>query len=68
MVSLQQNWRTRGQNRFCMEADWGGSGGGGRLCGGEVAQTIVYTCKVNVKMIKQKEKEKKMTVFLPNNK
>jgi hypothetical protein len=24
MFSLQQNWRTRGQNRFCLESRWGG--------------------------------------------
>jgi hypothetical protein len=33
MFSLQQNWRTRGQNTFCLEAGVGG---------GEVAQ-IMYT-------------------------
>jgi hypothetical protein len=31
MFFLQQNWRTRGQNRFCLEA-WWGRGGGGKQC------------------------------------
>jgi hypothetical protein len=28
MFSLQQNWRTREQNRFCLEARGSGVGGG----------------------------------------
>jgi hypothetical protein len=48
MFSLQQNWRRRGWNRFCLEA---GVGGGGR----EVAQTMhthVSKCKNDKKETK----------------
>jgi hypothetical protein len=44
--SLQQNWRTRGQNRFCLEAGEGGKG----VVEGEVAQTM-NKCKNNKKKI-----------------
>jgi hypothetical protein len=45
MFSLQQNWKTRGQNRPCLEAREMEVGGGGRgwvggKWGGEVAQTM----------------------------
>jgi hypothetical protein len=43
MFSLQQNWRTRGQNRFCLEV-----GAGSGVGGGDVAQTMyshVSKCK-----------------------
>jgi hypothetical protein len=43
MFSLQQNWRTRGQNRFCLE-------GGGQS--GEVTQTMYIHMYVNIKVIK----------------
>jgi hypothetical protein len=43
MISLQQNWRTRGQNRFCLEV--GGEGGDG-------PSNIYMHMWANVKMIK----------------
>jgi hypothetical protein len=52
MFSLQQNWRRRGQNSFCLDA-WGlsmwGMGGGGTI------YTHVSKCKNN----KIKEERKK---------
>jgi hypothetical protein len=52
MFSLQENWRTRRWNRFCLEVGKGVKDGGGQ--GGEVAQTM-YThmnkCKNNKKEI-----------------
>jgi hypothetical protein len=66
MFSLQKNWKTRKQNRFCLEARVVGLGGGEREAGqgGEVAQTM-YThmnkCKNNKKEkeIYSKSKRKK---------
>jgi hypothetical protein len=50
-LSLQQSWRTRGWNRFCLEVgcgrEWGGKAGGGKKC------VPMY---VNMKMIKEKKK------------
>jgi hypothetical protein len=57
MFSLQQNWRTRRWNRFCLEAGGGRWGRWGSL-GGEVVQTMytpVSKCK-NDKIKERKEK------------
>jgi hypothetical protein len=32
MSSLQQNWRARGQNRFCLEVGGVGEGGPNNVC------------------------------------
>jgi hypothetical protein len=55
MFSLQQNWRTKGWNRFCTEA---GGGRGGRS--GEADQTM-YTHVSKHKNDKRKEKIIKWT-------
>jgi hypothetical protein len=58
MFSLQQNQRTRGQNRFCPEAGVGWGGGAGEKEGErEVAQTMythVSKCK-NDKIIGERK-------------
>jgi hypothetical protein len=41
MFSVQQNWRTRGQNRFCPEVGWRRYGGG-RV---QIMCTRVSKCK-----------------------
>jgi hypothetical protein len=51
---LQQNWRRRGQNRFCLEMEgFGGGWGGGVGLRGEMVQTMyVYMNKcINNKKI-----------------
>jgi hypothetical protein len=53
LFSLQQNWRTRGQNRFYLEV-WGSGSG-------DVAQTMnihVSKCKNKIKGEKNKTKRK----------
>jgi hypothetical protein len=60
MFSLQQNWRTRGQNSFCVEErKVQGKRRGGRHRG-EVAQTVyahMNKCKNSEKNIKKKRSE-----------
>jgi hypothetical protein len=45
MFSLQQNWRTRGKNTFCLEVEDRGGGGWGE--GGLTMYTHVSKCKYN---------------------
>jgi hypothetical protein len=57
MFSLQQNQKTRGQNRFC-QRQWGGVGMG------EVVAQTVYTHVNKCKNYKIKERRKEAFVFL----
>jgi hypothetical protein len=46
---LMQNWRTGGQNKFCLAGVGGGWyqwewGGGGKMMKGEYSANTVYTC------------------------
>jgi hypothetical protein len=62
MSSLQQNWRTRGQNRFCPASErWGGRAGGR----GEMAQTM-YTHMNKCKNSKKGQSICEITVLLLN--
>jgi hypothetical protein len=62
MFSLQQNWRTRGWNRFCL--DWGGIWGVGS--GDSTAMyTHVSQCKNNkINIERKKEKEYDVDFFI----
>jgi hypothetical protein len=59
MFSLQQNQRTRGQYRFCLEA----AGGGGKV---EEVTQIMHTHVSKCKNNKIKER-KKITIYRSNN-
>jgi hypothetical protein len=64
MFSLQQNWRTRGRNRFC-QSGWGGSRAGGGV-GVEVAQTMytqVNKCKKEIQNLKKGQKMRQTSEY-----
>jgi hypothetical protein len=71
IFSLQQNWRTRGQNRFSLEvrglAGWEEEESRGQ--GGEMAQTM-YTYMNKYKNNKKEKETNKNTLgaLLPNHK
>jgi hypothetical protein len=72
MFFLQQNWRTRGRNMFCLEVggvgEWGMEGGGIWGVEEEVAQLCTHVNKCKNDKIKGERKNKTPYHTFPLNK